>query len=97
MALSDRMYVPSKTSYSRSYDVKNKNVWPGYLVSQEEKQQIDRMMGRALFDQKFCDRLIRSRDEMLFAEYRLSQDTQRWLCSIEARSLTELAEAISFN
>jgi len=94
MALSKNIYVliqPEKRELGR------KKLWQGYLLTQEERCQIDHLMGRALLDYRFCERLIQHRDVSIFAEYGLSPATQQWLCSIEASSLTEFAQAIAFN
>lgn len=96
MALSEQVYRVGRSTQARPYEVTTRTVWHGYLLSQEEKRQIDFMMGRAMLDDKFCDRLLKKRDSSLFAEYGLSNETQKWLRSIEASSLSELAQAITY-
>jgi len=93
MALGEHIYRfprPNKPELSRN------KLWHGYLLSQEERCRIDNLMGRALLDQHLCERLIMHRDVAIFAEIGLSPETQQWLCSIEASSLTEFAQAIAF-
>jgi hypothetical protein len=63
-------------------------------MGKEEKRRLDTLMGTALLDEKVCHRLVRERDTSLLAAFGLSNETQLWLRSIEAGSLTELAEAI---
>jgi hypothetical protein len=53
------------------------------------------MMGKALIDPRICDRLVNQRDSALLDEFGLSAETQQWLCSIQAASLVELAQAIT--
>jgi hypothetical protein len=51
-------------------------------------------MGLALLDEEVCRRLLKDRDASLFAAFGLAQETQAWLRSITATTLSELAEAI---
>jgi hypothetical protein len=77
-------------------ELNKRKLWQGYLLSQEERRRIDNLIGSALLDQHLCERLINRRDVAIFAEIGLSPETQQWLCSIEASSLTEFAQAIAF-
>ncbi len=95
MALSKQAYSYDRSASSVLYKLTRREVWHGYLLSNEERTHIDNMMGRALLDQAFCDQLIHQRDSVLLAEYGFSTETQRWLCSIEAASLSEFAQAIA--
>lgn len=69
-------------------------VWQGFLLSYEEKQRIDRMMGSALLDETLCRRLVKDRDTAVMSAFELSAETQNWLRSIRASSLDEIAQAI---
>lgn len=95
MALSKQVYSYDRTTSPLQYKILRREVWHGYLLSHEERAHMDNMMGRALLDEAFCDQLIHHRDAALLAEYGFSAETQRWLCSIEAGSLSEFAQAIS--
>lgn len=95
MALSDRLYQSNHRSNPLKSDAFAKRLWQGYCLSSDEIQQIDELMGRALLDAKFCDRLLRQRDKTVFGEYALTPETQLWLGSIEARDLTEFAQAVT--
>lgn len=63
-------------------------------MGKAEKQRLDTLMGTALLDEAVRHRLVRERDSSLLAAFGLSKETQVWLRSIEAGSLTELAQAI---
>jgi len=63
-------------------------------MGKEEKQRLDSLMGTALLDETVRHRLVRERDTSLLSAFGLSKETQLWLRSIEAGSLTELAQAI---
>jgi hypothetical protein len=63
-------------------------------MGKEEKRRIDTLMGTALLDEQVRKRLVDDRDTTLLASFGLSSETQRWLCTVEARSLAELAQAI---
>ena len=95
MALSKQMYPMRYTTQPQPYKVSRKKVWYGYLLSHEERSRIDMLLGKALLDQTFCDQLIHNRDSALMSDSGLSTETQDWLCSIEASSLSELAQAIA--
>mgnify|MGYP007022262673 CR=1 FL=1 len=70
------------------------NAWWDYVMTKEERQRLDNLMGLALLDENVCDRLIIERDETLMKAFGLSTETQTWLRGVEATSLTELAQAI---
>ena len=95
MALSERLYHMDRSSHAKKADPFKKRLWQGYCLSAEEMMQIDQLMGRALLDRKFCERLLNKRDSAIFVEYGLSPETQTWLASIEAGNLTEFAQAIT--
>ncbi len=96
MALREPRYPNNWFVRAETCDVPRKTVWHGYLLTQEEQRSLDYMMGRALLDSKFCQRLLEKRDANLLAEFNFSSATEEWLCSIQAASLNELAQAVSF-
>lgn len=63
-------------------------------MGKEEKRRLDNLMGTALLDTTVHNRLVYERDSSLFAAFGLSKETQNWLRTVEANSLTELAQAI---
>jgi hypothetical protein len=71
-----------------------KELWWEYVMSQEEKGRLDQLMGIALLDEEVCDRLVNQRDHSLFSAFGLSDETQKWLKTVKANSLVELAQAI---
>lgn len=70
------------------------DIWWEYILSQEERQRLDQLMGIALLDETICDRLVHQRDDSLFTAFGISEKTQKWLGTISANSLAELAQAI---
>jgi len=72
-----------------------RELWHGFLLNAEEKRRIDQLMGSALLDDTLCDRLVHQRDTTVMAQFGLSLDTQKWLRSIQATSLEELAQEIA--
>ncbi len=68
--------------------------WWDYVLSKDELQRLDNLMGLALLDQQVCVRLLDERDESLMKAFGLSNQTQVWLRGIKATSLVELAQAI---
>ena len=79
----------------RERQFQRSEIWRGFLITAEEKRCIDNLMGSALLDESLCDLLVNQRDTSLMASFGLSLDTQRWLRSIEAASLEELAQEIA--
>lgn len=63
-------------------------------MGKEEKRRLDHLMGTALLDERVCKRLVNERDASLLTSFGLSAETQSWLRTVEAQSLTELAQAI---
>lgn len=92
MALREQYFAHSIPQ--RSSKFQRPSVWQGFLVTNDEKQRIDRMMGSALLDETLCHRLVKDRDTSIMSAFNLSTETQRWLCSIRASSLDEMAQAI---
>jgi|SRR4051794_14568797 len=70
------------------------DAWWDYVLTKDERQRLDQLLGLALLDQSICKRLLEGHDKSLFNKFGLSESTQNWLESIQANSLTELAEAI---
>lgn len=92
MALREQFFahsIPQRTS-----TFQRPKVWHGFLLSNDEKQRVDRMMGSALLDDKLCHRLVKDRDTSVMSAFDLSAETQHWLCNIRASSLDEMAQAI---
>ncbi len=63
-------------------------------MGKEEKRRLDHLMGTALLDAEVHNRLVYERDSSLLTAFGLSKETQSWLRTVEANSLTELAQAI---
>jgi hypothetical protein len=68
--------------------------WWDYVLSKDERQRLDNLMGVALLDFGVRERLLKERDNSLMAAFGLSEETQKWLRGIQAESLDELAQAI---
>jgi hypothetical protein len=69
------------------------DAWWDYVLTKDERQRLDQLLGLALLDQNICKRLL-DHDKSLSGKFGLSESTQSWLETIPAQSLTELAEAI---
>lgn len=68
--------------------------WWDYVLTKDERQRLDQLLGLALLDANVQERLLQKREKSLFDRFGLSQATQRWLESIQANSLTEFAQAV---
>ncbi len=68
--------------------------WWEYVLSQDEQQRLNSLMGLALLDTSICDQLLIMHDDSLLNAFDLSAETKAWLRSIEAANLAEFAEAI---
>lgn len=89
-----REQLPARSLPQRTFKFQRPNVWPGFLLSQEERQRIDRMMGCAMLDDTLCRRLVKDRDTAVMSAFELSIETQNWLCSMSVSTLDEMAQEI---
>jgi hypothetical protein len=97
MALRDVRYTGDRLKRADKPEVPAKRVWHGYLLSQADQDRLDTMFAQALFDSHLSHQLVTQRDPSLLATFGFSGETASWLCSIKADSLTELAQAVTFN
>jgi hypothetical protein len=65
-----------------------------FVLSRDEIQHLDKLLGRALVDDGIYRRLLYQRDETLYDEFELTDRMQLWLRNVSATSLNELAQAI---
>lgn len=70
------------------------DAWWDYVLTKDEEQRLDHLMGLALLDEAICKKLLIERDPALLKAFGISDDTQRWLRTIPATSLVEFAQAI---
>lgn len=68
--------------------------WWDYVLSKEESRRLDNLMGIALLDEDFGNRLLNERDDSLLMPFGFSQETVAWLRTIQATDLVEFAQAI---
>jgi len=65
-----------------------------FVLSNDEIQHFDKLLGTALVDDGIYRRLLLQRDESLFDEFHLTDRMQSWLRNVPATSLSDLAKAI---
>lgn len=80
--------------WPNGHGFKGTETWWDYVRGKEESKRLDNLMGLALLDEDIRNRLVKERDASLFAAFELSSQTQAWLRSIKATSLTEFAAAV---
>lgn len=68
--------------------------WWDCVLSKNERQKLDNLLGIALLDQSIRDNLLTLKSEALLSPFEFSEEVKQWLMSIEVASLEELAEAI---
>jgi len=64
------------------------------LITTDDLKRLDHLFGLALLNEQFHDRLLVERDELLLAEFHVTEPVRRWLRHIPANSLSELAQCI---
>lgn len=69
----------------------------GRILSAEERERLDTLLGAALVDADVRRRLLDDRDDSLLADFAIPEETRMWLRGIEAASLTELAQAVAYH
>ncbi len=94
MALVDQTPVMDVSPWPNGHGFSGANSWWEYMISKEERQRLDNLMGLALLDEDVRERLVNKRDDSLLAAFGLSEATRGWLRAIRANSLDELAQAI---
>lgn len=62
-----------------------------------ERASIDALLGAALLDKELCERLVNGRDTALLTANGLSLPVQRWLKSLPASNITEIAQAVIYH
>ena len=58
-------------------------------------ETIQALIGAALLDREFSERLLRERSPALLAEFELTEEESGVLCAIQADSIKELALKVS--
>ncbi len=94
MSLMDQTPVMDVSPWPHGHGFTGARSWWEYIISKEERQRLDNLMGIALLDEDVCERLVCKRDDALLSAFGLSEKTRSWLHAINANSLDELAKAI---
>ncbi len=76
------------------YGFRGADAWWQSVLSQNERERLDDLLGLALLDKDLCEQLVLKRDTSLLAAFGLSENTQQWFSRIKASTLKELAQAI---
>lgn len=69
--------------------------WWKDVLSRDEGQRLDNLMGMALLDEDICQRLVHGKDDSLMAAFSLSKEMQVRLRTTQVSSLAELAQALT--
>lgn len=94
MAIIEQTPVMDVSPWPTGQGFEGANDWWTDMLSKDEMQRLDNLMGAALLDTDVRNRLVTERDETLFSAFGLSEPTRKWLRGIRARTLNELAQAI---
>ena len=70
------------------------NSWWDYVLSKDEAKKLNELLGTALLDADFCQRLLSGTDESILSKFEFSTQMREWLLNIHASTLQELAEAL---
>jgi hypothetical protein len=68
-----------------------------HVLSGEDREQLDILLGTAMVDTTVRRRLVQERDTSLLMSFALSEETQDWLCGLPAMTLVDLAQAIAYS
>jgi hypothetical protein len=71
--------------------------WWDHVHGQDEQKRLDNLMGVALLDADICERLLSGSDDSLMNAFGISEETQSRLKTAQASSLTDLAQALTYN
>jgi len=70
------------------------SAWWDYVLSKDECRKLNDLLGTALLDSDFCQRLLSGHDESILMKFEFSPQMREWLLNIHAATLQELAEAL---
>ena len=87
-------YVMDIAPWPRGRGFQGGPEWWDYVLSKEEKQRLDNLMGIALLDTDVRARLLEDRDESLLTAFGLSEEMRARMQSVSATTLVELAQAL---
>jgi hypothetical protein len=98
------------SNHRHPYDmVLDTNAWQGqpgfrgsdeyktFVRNQDEGSRLNHLLGMALLDESIRHRLVDARDESLLASFGLSESTKKWIITMRANSLTDIASAVAAN
>jgi hypothetical protein len=94
MSLQNQAPVMDVLPWPNGHQFAGARAWWDYVLSKDEKERLDNLMGIALLDEGVRERLVKQRDDSLLTAFGLSEETQAKLRGIQAGSLVELAQAI---
>ena len=94
MTLMDQAPVMDILPWPQGRGFAGASAWWEHVLSKDERQRLDHLMGVALLDEDVCRRLLQEQDDSLLSAFGLSEETRARLRAIDATSLTELAQAI---
>lgn len=72
------------------------NAWWQHVLSQDERKRLDNLMGIALLDTEIGKQLLTGQDDTLYSAFGLSEETRQRLRSIQATTLVDFAQAITY-
>lgn len=82
------------TPYPHGSGFEGGREWWNQVRIQNEKTQLDALLGAAMLDSKIHDLLVHKRDESLMVSFGLSSETCQWLKRLKIGTINELAQAI---
>ena len=80
--------------FPSGYGFSGADAWWQHSLSQSERERLDDLMGLALLDKDFRERLIVQHDASLLEPFGLSDETRQWLATLRVTTLKEFAQAI---
>ena len=95
MIQNDTKLVMDISPWPQGHGFAGATMWWDHVHEQNEQKRLDNLMGVALLDAEICERLLSGSDDTLMSAFGISEETKSRLRSVQATSLTDLAQALT--
>ena len=92
----DKKLVMDVLPWPQGHGFSGTTAWWEHVGKQDEQKRLDNLMGLALLDEDVQKRLLDGGDDSLLTAFGLSEETRTRLRAVQATTLTDLAQAITY-
>jgi len=66
-----------------------------FVCNKDESSRLNHLLGMALLDADIRHRLVEARDETLLTSFGLSESTKKWIITMRANTLADIASEVA--